>query len=91
MRLLADENIPLPSVHLLRSAGCEIAAVGEFAPGSDDETVLAFAAEHAQVLTTMDRDFGDSSTADVLAFRRGSSLSVSFLRIRKRLAAFFSD
>lgn len=31
MRLLADENIPLPSVHLLRQAGHAVEAVAEFA------------------------------------------------------------
>lgn len=58
MRLLADENIPLPRVHLLRQAGHEVEAVAEFAPGAQDPRVLAYAADHDLVLVTFDRDFG---------------------------------
>jgi hypothetical protein len=34
MRLLADKNVPLPSIRVLRQAGWDVDAVAEFAPGA---------------------------------------------------------
>lgn len=59
MRPLADENIPRPSVRLLRVAGRDIEAVAEFGPGLPYAEVLARAATHKQVLITFDRDSGE--------------------------------
>ena len=64
MRLLADENVPLPSIYALRSAGMEFAAVTEDAAGAGDHDVLALAERQGRVLLTFDRDFGE------LVFRR---------------------
>ena len=49
MRLLADENIPLPSIRLLRAAGHDVASVREERPGAADTDVLqqAVATERA--------------------------------------------
>ncbi len=44
VRFLDDENVPLPSVRLLREAGMDIEAVAEFAPGAPDLQVLTDAA-----------------------------------------------
>lgn len=76
MRLLADENFPLPSVKLLRAAGHEIEAVAEFAPGLPDSGVLAHAVEHVQLLLTFDRDFGE------LIYRAGATGPVGILHLR---------
>lgn len=67
MRLLADENVPLPSVWVLRAAGLDVAAVAEDAPGAEDGDVLARAAREGRLLLTFDRDFGE------LVFRRGAA------------------
>ncbi|CAN5201223.1 hypothetical protein BH24GEM2_BH24GEM2_14700 [soil metagenome] len=77
MRLLADKNVPLPSIRVLRQAGWDVNAVAEFAPGARDTAVLAHAAEHAQILITFDRDFGE------LIYRRGvpAPSGVIYLRL----------
>ncbi|MBV9111168.1 MAG: DUF5615 family PIN-like protein, partial [Gemmatimonadetes bacterium] len=54
MRLLADENVPVPSIRLLRSAGYVVEAMIEIAPGTADPEVLAHAREHGQILITFE-------------------------------------
>ena len=67
MRLLADENVPLPSIYALREGGMDVAAVTEDAAGASDPEVLALAERQGRVLLTFDRDFGE------LVFRRGAT------------------
>ncbi|MBA2276345.1 MAG: DUF5615 family PIN-like protein [Chloroflexia bacterium] len=57
-RLLADENFPGPSIHLLRVRGYDVVAVTEQAEGASDTTVLSMAREDGRILLTLDRDFG---------------------------------
>jgi predicted nuclease of predicted toxin-antitoxin system len=59
MRFLADENVPLPSIYRLRSAGYSVAAIIEDAPGTTDLDVLARAARDGLVILTFDRDYGE--------------------------------
>ncbi len=40
MCLLANENIPIPTIHLLRQAGYDITAITEDSPGIPDTVVL---------------------------------------------------
>ena len=58
MKFLADEDVPLPSVHLLRDLGFDIESIVEDAAGSLDPEVLARAVRDERVLITRDRDFG---------------------------------
>jgi predicted nuclease of predicted toxin-antitoxin system len=58
-RLLADENIPLASVALLRNNGYDVLAISEHAPGIADVDILRLAREQDRVLVTFDRDFGE--------------------------------
>jgi hypothetical protein len=44
-RLLANENVPLPSVTLLRDAGFDVLAIAETSPGLSDRAVLDLAEE----------------------------------------------
>jgi predicted nuclease of predicted toxin-antitoxin system len=76
MWLLADENIPRPSIRLLRAAGHAIEAVAEFGPGLPDADVLAHAAENEQVLVTFDRDFGE------LIYRTAAPGPIGILHLR---------
>ena len=76
MRLLADENVPVPSIRLLRAAGFDVESVREIAAGSPDPDVLAHAREHGQVLVTFDRDFGE------LVYRRGSKVPAGIVYLR---------
>ena len=54
-RLLADENLPRPSVVRLRAEGFDVAVAQSAA---SDEDLLARAAAEQRVLLTFDRDFG---------------------------------
>ncbi len=67
MRLLADENFPLPSMDVLRTAGHDVASVSRDSPGLPDPDVLERAAAEDRILVTFDRDFGE------LVFARGAS------------------
>jgi predicted nuclease of predicted toxin-antitoxin system len=58
MRLLADENIPLPSVWRLRQANHDVVAVAEEMPGATDRVVLSRANQDHRVILTFDRDYG---------------------------------
>ena len=59
MRLLADENVPAPSVALLRAAGHEVAYVAETRPGMADRDVATWGCEERRVVVTFDRDLGE--------------------------------
>jgi predicted nuclease of predicted toxin-antitoxin system len=77
MRLLTDENVPRPSVRLLRESGYEVDSMTELAPGTPDTEVLARAQSAGQVLITFDRDFGE------LVYHRGAPapLGIIYLRV----------
>lgn len=59
MRLLADENVPAPSVDRLRASGLDVASVMEEHRGMADEDVIALARRLGRVLVTFDRDIGE--------------------------------
>jgi predicted nuclease of predicted toxin-antitoxin system len=59
MRLLADENIPLAAIDLLRKRGHDVLAVSEIAPSICDEDVLLMAKDEGRILLTFDKDFGE--------------------------------
>ena len=57
MRLLADENFPLPTVARLRQAGHDVKWVRTDLPGTRDATLLDVAESDSRVLLTLDKDF----------------------------------
>jgi predicted nuclease of predicted toxin-antitoxin system len=59
IRYLANENIPLASVHELRAAGDDVLAAAESFPGAGDPEVLARAHQDQRILLTFDRDYGE--------------------------------
>jgi predicted nuclease of predicted toxin-antitoxin system len=65
--LLADEDIPRPSVALLRANGHDVEAIQEERRGDPDINVLALARERRRVLITRDSDFGELIFKDRLA------------------------
>ena len=76
MRLLADENLPLPLVVRLRAAGHDVAYAIEIAPETEDSRWLDYAWRDGRIAVTSDRDYGD------LVFRhREPSRGVVFLRL----------
>jgi predicted nuclease of predicted toxin-antitoxin system len=81
--LLANENVPLMTVRLLREAGFPTISMSEAAPGLDDAAVMARARAAQQVLITFDRDYGDLIYRDGLPAPAG----VLFCRFRPRSPA----
>ena len=57
MRLLADENFPLPTVEALRQAGHDVIWARTNAPGTGDSALLDLAEVDGRVLLTLDKDF----------------------------------
>lgn len=56
---LAEGNFPVPSIHRLREAGYDVAAVIEDNRGCDDKTVMARAVSERRIIVTFDRDYGE--------------------------------
>nr|VFJ98777.1 MAG: Predicted nuclease, contains PIN domain, potential toxin-antitoxin system component [Candidatus Kentron sp. H]VFJ99026.1 MAG: Predicted nuclease, contains PIN domain, potential toxin-antitoxin system component [Candidatus Kentron sp. H]VFK03784.1 MAG: Predicted nuclease, contains PIN domain, potential toxin-antitoxin system component [Candidatus Kentron sp. H] len=64
MKFLANENIPLASVHALRKVGHDVLSMTEESPGASDEMVIRRAYMGNRIIVTFDRDYGE------LIFRR---------------------
>ncbi|MEY3123311.1 MAG: hypothetical protein RI993_2136 [Pseudomonadota bacterium] len=58
LKLLADENFPLPVVRGLIGAGYDVLSIAEISPGINDRAVLSLARESGRSLLTFDVDFG---------------------------------
>ena len=58
MRLLADENVPLPVVNELKADGHDVQWIGNEDPGIGDRTILQRARDEERLLLTFDKDFG---------------------------------
>ena len=59
MKFLADENLPLALLAMLREAGHDVMSVREVAPALGDEEVLGAVEAQRRVLITEDKDFGE--------------------------------
>jgi predicted nuclease of predicted toxin-antitoxin system len=59
MRLLADENVPLKAIRLLRGKGDDTLSISESQPQTSDEDVLELAEKDARIVLTFDKDFGE--------------------------------
>jgi predicted nuclease of predicted toxin-antitoxin system len=57
LRLLADENIELQVVELLRTFGHDVMWLAMAAPGKDDADIPSFADREGRILLTYDVDF----------------------------------
>ena len=57
MRLLADENFPLPTIAALRQAGHDVTWARTDLPGTGDAALLDMAEADGRVLLTLDKDF----------------------------------
>lgn len=64
MKWLADENIPLQTINLLRNKNIDVTAVQQVGAGMSDPRVLQLSVAEQRALLTFDRDFGE------LIFRR---------------------
>ena len=59
MKFLANENIPLDSVHALRRAGHHVLGISEEHAGMKDIDVLKRAVKDKSIILTFDRDYGE--------------------------------
>jgi predicted nuclease of predicted toxin-antitoxin system len=59
MRFLANENIPLAGIIMLRQRGYDVAAIIEESPGASDVEVLSRANRENRIILTFDRDYGE--------------------------------
>jgi predicted nuclease of predicted toxin-antitoxin system len=57
MRLIADENFPLPTIEALRQAGHDVTWVRTDCPGTKDTALLDRAEAEGRILLTLDKDF----------------------------------
>jgi predicted nuclease of predicted toxin-antitoxin system len=56
---LANENIPLASINILRQYGLSITAIIEQYRGISDQQVLQLAHKNKEIIITFDRDYGE--------------------------------
>ncbi len=76
MRLLANENIPLVSVRILRETGHDVVSITERSPGILDEAVMEIGHTEQRIIITFDRDYGE------LVFRRRLPAPAGVLYLR---------
>lgn len=76
--LLANENVPAPTLRVLREAGVSVAWVAELMPRASDRDVLAYAHTHALWVLTFDRDYGE------LVFARQVAAPPAILFVRQQ-------
>jgi predicted nuclease of predicted toxin-antitoxin system len=57
MRLIADENFPLPTIEALRQAGHDVTWARTDCPGTKDSALLDRAEAEGRILVTLDKDF----------------------------------
>ena len=57
MRLLADENFPLPTVEALRKQGHDVVWVRTDCPGLKDRVLIERAEAEDRLVLTLDKDF----------------------------------
>jgi predicted nuclease of predicted toxin-antitoxin system len=65
MQILANENFPLTSIKVLRSAGFNIKSIGIDYSGILDSEVIKIAIDEQRIILTFDRDYGE------LIFKKG--------------------
>lgn len=59
MKLLANENFPLKSIHYLKSKGFDISSIGTDNPSIKDNIVMDIAIKEERTILTFDRDYGE--------------------------------
>lgn len=74
--LLADENVPRPTVLRLRGAGFDVVHISEDHAGIRDEEVLALTRSQRRIILIVDRDFGE------LIFLHGRSAPPAIIYLR---------
>ncbi len=76
MRLLANENFPLKSAHVLKAAGFDVKVVGVEFAGITDQEVVEIAIQEERTIVTFDRHYGE------LIFRQGYRPAAGVIYLR---------
>ena len=76
MRLVADENVPMKAVLLLREKGHDVLSISESLPQTADEDILKAAERDGRIILSFDKDFGE------LAFCSGLPLTCGIILLR---------
>jgi len=76
MKFLANENVPVASVALLRRRGMDVTYVAEDFPSEADTTIMQTAHEQGRIIITFDRDYGE------LIFKRLQPVPAGILFLR---------
>ena len=77
LRLLADENVPRPLIHLLRAKDIDVKWVREIERGMSDEEVVDLSANEGRIILTLDGDFGK-----LVYWQKMKCVGVVLIRIR---------
>lgn len=96
LSFLADVHVPRAFVDALRADGFEItAARTALSPGTNDESLLAWASDRSTVLVTNDRDFaalhGSVDHAGIVVYTSPSHPPAAFRRGIRRIDRQFSN
>lgn len=59
MRFLANENLPMPSILMLREKGIDVTSILESYPSITDAEVVAIAQNENLIILTYDKDYGE--------------------------------
>ena len=90
---MADENVPIEAVKILKRKDIDIVSVIEFSPGLSDREVLNLANKEDRILVTFDKDFGELVVREkakikgliLLRFRPKSSQQIARISTNVRL------
>ena len=74
MRLLADENFPLPTIESLRQAGHDVTWARTDCPGTKDAVLLDRAEAEGRILVTLDKDFWQIAIQRRRALRQSGAI-----------------
>ncbi|MFT4092544.1 MAG: DUF5615 family PIN-like protein [Niabella sp.] len=75
---LANENFPLPGIHLLRTHGYSVISIQEESPSISDIQVIEMAIAKDLIILTFDKDYGE------LIFRFGKENPPAVIFFREK-------
>lgn len=76
MQFLADENVPVKSVKILRNNGFKVIYAAEESYGRKDVDVINYANNEKLIIITFDRDFGE------LHYKLGFKIKTGIIYLR---------
>ena len=87
MNFLANENIPLKSISMLREAGYRVISISEEMAGAKDKQVLERAHQENLIILTYDSDYGEL----IFKNRQNIPLGVVYFRLSPQTAELVAN